>query len=188
MMKEADKMAIKLYNASWVKSALAGMAESISNEKFLDKGLALIGIQTRGAEIADRLAALLQDKGISAEVGYLDPTMFRDDLHTGAGLKGLKETAINFDIEGKAVILIDDVILTGRSVRAAIDGLLHYGRPACVRLYILVDRGGREIPIQPDVTGAHIDVPQGSWIRIKLEATDQRDDAVYIIEDGENEP
>ena len=110
------------------------MAEHISNEKFLNNGLALVGIQTRGAEIADRLAAILAKKGIETEVGYLDPTMFRDDLHTGAGLRGIKETAINFDMENKAIILIDDVILTGRSVRAAIEGLLHYGRPACVRL------------------------------------------------------
>lgn len=181
-------MAIKLYNTEWVKNALAEMAEEISNEKFRNKGLALIGIQTRGAEMADRLAIILKEKGINAEVGYLDPTMFRDDLHTGGGLKDIKETAINFDIEDKAVILIDDVLLTGRSVRAAIDGLLHYGRPACVRLCVLVDRGGREIPIQPDITGAHIDVPKGGWVRIKLEGTDCREDAVYIIEEGEIEP
>ena len=181
-------MAIKLYNTEWVKNALAEMAEKISNEKFRNKGLALIGIQTRGAEIADRLAEILKASGINAEVGYLDPTMFRDDLHTGGGLKDIKETAINFDIEDKAVILIDDVLLTGRSVRAAIDGLLHYGRPACVRLCVLIDRGGREIPIQPDITGAHIDVPKGGWVRIKLERTDGRKDAVYIIEEGEVEP
>ena len=181
-------MAIKLYNSKWVQGALEKMAECISIEKFLPNGLALIGIQTRGAEIADRLTAILEQKGIEAKVGYLDPTMFRDDLHTGAGLRGIKETAINFDIEGKAVILIDDVILTGRSVRAAIEGLLHYGRPACVRLYVLIDRGGRETPIQPDVTGAHIDIPQGSWVRIKLQHTDNREDAVYIIEEGEIEP
>ncbi len=181
-------MAIKLYNSQWVNNAFEEMAESISNEKFRSKGLALIGIQTRGAEMADRIATILQNKGVKAEVGYLDPTMFRDDLHTGGGLKDIKETAINFDIEDKAVILIDDVLLTGRSVRAAIDGLLHYGRPACVRLCVLVDRGGREIPIQPDITGAHIDVPLGGWVRIKLEKTDLREDAVYIIEDGEIEP
>lgn len=181
-------MAIKIYNADWVKEAFRQMADSISSEKLRHKGLALIGLQTRGAIMADRLSRILADKGINTEVGYLDPTMFRDDLHTGAGLKDIKETAINFDIEDKAVILIDDVLLTGRSVRAAIDGLLHYGRPACVRLCVLIDRGGREIPIQPDITGARIDVPQGSWVRIKLEETDSRPDAVYIIEDGENEP
>ena len=181
-------MAIKLYNAEWVKDTFEEMAESISTEKLQGKGLALIGIQTRGAEMADRLATILKRKGLEPEVGYLDPTMFRDDLHTGAGLKAVKETAINFDIEDKAVILIDDVLLTGRSVRAAIEGLLHYGRPACVRLCVLIDRGGREIPIQPDIIGAHIDVPKGNWVRIKLRGTDEREDAVYIKEENELEP
>ena len=181
-------MAIKLYNSEWIDAALENMAESISNDKFKDKGLALIGIQTRGAEMADRIAQKLQRLGISTDVGYLDPTMFRDDLNSGAGLKDIKKTVINFDIADKAVILIDDVLLTGRSVRAAIEGLLHYGRPACIRLYILVDRGGREIPIQPDVTGGHVDIPLGSWVRIKLQNTDKREDAVYVIESGEDEP
>ncbi len=164
------------------------MAGEIAADKLRAGGLALIGIQTRGAEMADRLGEILSERGIANDVGYLDPTLFRDDLHTGAGLKILKPTEINFDITDRAVILVDDVLLTGRSVRAAIDGLLHYGRPACIRLCVMVDRGGRELPIQPDITGARIDVAKGGWVRVKLQKTDQREDAVFIVGEGDPEP
>lgn len=181
-------MPTKLYNQGWVAAAFERMAGEIAAEELRAGGLAVIGIQTRGAEMADRLGKILAHQGVEAEIGYLDPTLFRDDLHTGAGLKTLQPTEINFDITDRAVILVDDVLLTGRSVRAAIDGLLHYGRPACIRLCVMVDRGGRELPIQPDIVGAHIDVAKGGWVRVKLQQTDQREDAVYVVGEGDVEP
>lgn len=181
-------MATRIYDGNWIEATIARMAREIAGEKLISCGLVIIGIQTRGAEIADRLATALAGLKIEAQVGYLDPTLFRDDLHTGAGLREMKPTEINFNIHDKVVVLVDDVLLTGRSVRAAIEGLLHYGRPACVRLCVLVDRGGREMPVQPDICGAHIDVPKGAWVRIKLRNTDSREDAVYLVGEGEPEP
>lgn len=181
-------MATKLFDKEWVAAAFTRFAESIAAEKIRGEGLAVIGIQTRGAEMADRICAALKARGENPQVGYLDPTFFRDDLHTGAGLKTIKPTEINFDITNRAVTLVDDVLLTGRSVRAAIEGLLHYGRPACIRLCVMVDRGGRELPIQPDLVGAHVDVPRGGWVRVKLNQTDGREDAVYLVGQGDQEP
>ena len=181
-------MPTKLYDQRWVAATFERMASEIAADRLRTGGIAIIGIQTRGAEMADRLGEILRARGIANDVGYLDPTLFRDDLHTGAGLKILKPTEINFDITDRAVILVDDVLLTGRSVRAAIDGLLHYGRPACIRLCVMVDRGGRELPIQPDITGARIDVAQGGWVRVKLQKTDQREDAVFVVGEGDPEP
>lgn len=181
-------MATQLFDKEWINQTIERFATSVIAEKEGTSGLAIIGIQTRGAEIADRISAALKAKGEEPLTGYLDPTMFRDDLHTGAGLKSVKPTEINFDITERAVILVDDVLLTGRSVRAAIDGLLHYGRPACIRLCVMVDRGGRELPIQPDLVGAHVDVPKGGWVRIKLQKTDSREDAVYLVGRGDEEP
>lgn len=181
-------MATKLYDKEWVEHSLEKMADAISKEENRGEGVALVGVQTRGAEMADRIAAILKAQGEDVEIGYLDPTLFRDDLHTGGGLKTVKTTEINFNLNNKAVILIDDVLLTGRSIRAAIEGMLHYGRPACIRLCVMVDRGGRELPIQPDIVGAHVDVPKGGWVRVKLEKTDEREDAVYVVGAGDIEP
>ncbi len=181
-------MATKLFDEEWIGTAFNRFANTIADEKNRGDGLAIIGIQTRGAEMADRISEALRAKGEEPLTGYLDPTMFRDDLHTGAGLKNIKPTEINFDITNRAVILVDDVLLTGRSVRAAMDGLLHYGRPSCIRLCVMVDRGGRELPIQPDIVGAHVDVPKGGWVRVKLQKTDNRQDAVYLVGQGDEEP
>ena len=182
-------MPTKLYDEAWVARAFARMAAAAQGMRPEAPGTAaIIGVRTRGAEMADRLAAEMARHAPAPQVGYLDPTMFRDDLSTGAGLKDILPTDINFDLNGRDIVLVDDVLLTGRSVRAAMEALFHYGRPSAIRLCVMVDRGGRQLPIQPDTCGARIDVPAGGWVRVKLRGTDQRPDAVYVMGAGDEEP
>ncbi len=180
-------MATKLYDASWVAETIDRLADEILANRMPGAPRAVIGVRTRGAVIAERLARRLGELGQLPLLGFLDATFFRDDLHTGAGLKAVKATEIAFDLNGKAVILVDDVLATGRTVRAAIDALFSFGRPACVRLCAMLDRGGRELPIQPDFTGARVDVPKGGFVRLRLTESDKRD-AVYVVGPGDEEP
>lgn len=181
-------MPVKLYDEKWMRRTFTRMAETARTLLRPGARAALVGVRTRGAEMADRLAAELRAMGTETQVGYLDPTMFRDDLSTGAGLKDILPTAIDFDLNGAEVILVDDVLLTGRSVRAAMEALFHYGRPGAIRLCVMVDRGGRELPIQPDICGMRIDVSEGAWVRVKLRETDKCEDAVYVMGAGDEEP
>lgn len=181
-------MATLLYDANWVEDTLRHMADQIMADPLRGQGRALVGVRTRGAAMADRLAGLIRAGGVQLPVGYIDATMFRDDLHTGSGLKQIKGTEIDFDLNERAVVLVDDVISTGRTVRAAMDALFSYGRPACVRLCVMLDRGGRELPLAPDFAGAHVDIPKGAYVRLKLREVDDREDAVYVVGAGEEEP
>lgn len=179
-------MPTKLYAADWVAATLARLADEIIADRMPGEGRALVGIRTRGAVLAERLAGLLAARGGEAPLGFLDATMHRDDLHTGAGLKEIKGTEIEFDLNGRAVILVDDVLSTGRTVRAALDALFAYGRPACIRLCVMLDRGGRELPLEANFVGAHVDVPKGGRVRLRLSEIDA-DDSVYIIGPDEEE-
>lgn len=181
-------MATKLYDADWLKRALQRLADEIVADPAAGSDLALVGLQTRGVVLADRLAGLLAERGKDVPVGSLDATMYRDDLHTGAGLKPIRASEIPFDINERTVVLVDDVVCTGRTIRAAMDALFHYGRPGHVRLLAMLDRGGRELPIRPDFTGAHVEVPKGGFVRLKLAETDELGDAVYLLGPGDEEP
>ena len=114
----------------------------------------LVGIVTGGDALARRLAARIgASEGAEPQVGSLDITLYRDDLYTGLEKPVLGETRIPFALDGKRVVLVDDVLFTGRTVRAALDELMDYGRPRFIQLAVLIDRGGRQLPIQPDYTG-----------------------------------
>ncbi len=181
-------MATLLYDNAWVEATVTRMADEIMSDPLRGAGRALIGIRTRGAALADRLAVSLGEGGVEVPVGYIDATLYRDDLHTGAGLKQIGATAVDFDLNDRAVVLVDDVLSTGRTVRAALDAIFSYGRPACIRLCVMIDRGGRELPIRPDIFGARVEVPRGGFVRLKLEEVDDRADAVYVVGSGEPEP
>ncbi len=181
-------MPTKLYDADWVSETVGRLADEIHANRAPGRGRALVGLPTRGSVLAARLGAALEEAGSSVQVGALDPTMHRDDLHTGSGLKPLQGSNLTFDINDLTVILVDDVLYTGRTIRAAMDALFSYGRPACVRLCVMLDRGGRELPVQPDFSGAHVDVPAGAYVRLKLSEVDAPGDAVYVVGAGEEEP
>jgi pyrimidine operon attenuation protein / uracil phosphoribosyltransferase len=143
--------------------------------------LVVIGIRSRGEVLAERLATCLAKRlKRSVPCGTLDITLYRDDLNDpqGEGQPTVRSTEIDFNVDGRLVLLVDDVLHTGRSVRAAMDALVDLGRPRAVRLAVLVDRGGREFPIQANYVGIHPDVPDDQAVRVYLTETDGRDEVV----------
>jgi Pyrimidine operon attenuation protein/uracil phosphoribosyltransferase len=182
-------MASKIFDEAWLKECLVRLADGIAARKDKGEGKALVGLRTRGAILADRLRALLQERhGLDTPIGYLDATLYRDDLHKGAGLKAVMPSDIDYDVTEKDIVLIDDVISTGRSIRAAMGALFDYGRPASISLCAMIDRGGRELPIHPDYLGVKIEVSKGGFVRLKLAEIDPQGDAVYVVGPGEPEP
>lgn len=143
--------------------------------------VALVGILTRGAQVAERLAARIRDiEGADVPVGTLDISFYRDDV--GARLNPeVHRTDIPFDVEGRTIVLCDDVLYTGRTIRAAMDAIMDYGRPACVQLAVLVDRGHRELPIRADYVGKNVPTSTRERVKVRLSPPDDRD-AVEILE------
>ncbi len=180
-------MPTKLYDEEWVRDTVMRLSDEILADRVPGTGRAILGIRTRGAVLADRIAAELKRRGHDLPLGYIDTTFYRDDLHKGGGLKEIRPTAIGFDVNDRDIVLVDDVLSSGRTVRAAMDLLFDYGRPSCIRLCVMLDRGGREMPIYPNFTGARVDVPKGGFVRLRLAEID-RGDAVYVVGRGEEEP
>jgi pyrimidine operon attenuation protein/uracil phosphoribosyltransferase len=142
--------------------------------------LALIGIYTRGVDLADLLARQIEVlEDISVPVGALDITFYRDDLDT-IGLRTPARTNIPFDLSGKRVVLVDDVIFKGRTVRAALNAVNDYGRPEVIRLAVLVDRGHREVPIHPDYVGKQLPTARDEIVKVYIQSVDGRDGVELI--------
>jgi pyrimidine operon attenuation protein/uracil phosphoribosyltransferase len=138
--------------------------------------LALIGIRTRGAYLAERLAKKIRGvESLALPVGVLDITLYRDDLSSVAHQPVVKPTQLPFDVQGKIIVLVDDVLFTGRTVRAAIDAILDFGRPRAIQLAVLVDRGHRELPIRADYVGKVVPTTQGEEVMVRLTETDGMD-------------
>lgn len=141
------------------------------------KNLAIIGIKTRGEFIARRLVKKIgETANITVPTGAMDITLYRDDFRSKKDWPQLKKTEIDFNIQGKNIVLVDDVIFTGRTVRAAIGALMDYGRPLSVKLAVLVDRGHRELPIQPDFRGIEIDTDIDEQVNVLLEECDKEEE------------
>lgn len=141
----------------------------------------LIGIRRRGEFIADRIDKSLKKHGKPAlKTGVIDITLYRDDLTEVAVMPEVHSSHIGFDVTGKSIILVDDVLFTGRTVRAAIDAILDYGRPAKIMLAVMVDRGHRELPISPDFVGKYIPTNLQEVIHVKVNEVDGIDDCVTI--------
>jgi pyrimidine operon attenuation protein / uracil phosphoribosyltransferase len=155
--------------------------------------VALVGIQTRGVPLASRLRRLVAERsGAELELGALDITFHRDDVHVRDGGRPpgrqpvVRATSIPFSLEGKTVVLVDDVLYTGRTIRAGIDALLEFGRPARVQLAVLVDRGHRELPIRPDYVGKNLPTARGERIQVELVEVDEVD-RVLLVREAEDE-
>ena len=141
--------------------------------------LAIVGVLTRGVPLARRVSAnLCRFEGLDVPVGSLDITLHRDDL-SGADPE-VKGSSVPFDVTGKTVVLVDDVLYTGRTARAAMEALLELGRPAAVRLAILVDRGHRELPIRADYVGKNVPTARGQQVMVNLEETDGEDGVIVV--------
>jgi pyrimidine operon attenuation protein/uracil phosphoribosyltransferase len=145
-------------------------------------GLLLVGIRTRGVPLAEKLAAEIERaEGRRLPIGTLDITLYRDDLSTIAPQPVVRETSFPGSIDGLVLVLCDDVLFTGRTIRAALDALIDYGRPRAVRLAVLIDRGHRELPIQPDVVGRAIATDSEELIEVRFAETDG-EEGVYLME------
>jgi len=173
---------IRLMDALAMKRVTARMAQEIVESQGGTEGFALIGIRTRGVPLARRLAAELDRReGARVPVGVLDITLYRDDLTTIASSPVLKRTEISFPVEGKTVILCDDVLYTGRTVRAAIDAVLDFGRPRKILLCVLVDRGRRELPIEAQFIGKRVATSSSEIVQVTFGETDGDDD-VWLLD------
>ncbi|HSI37123.1 MAG: bifunctional pyr operon transcriptional regulator/uracil phosphoribosyltransferase PyrR [Phycisphaerae bacterium] len=168
------------YDADDVRRLVAALADKVAAAFKPDQPLGVIGIRTRGEVLANRLAAALAAKGFSLLLrGVLDITLYRDDLSEIGPRPLVRPTAIDFNIDRVPILLVDDVLFTGRSIRAALNAITDFGRPGAIRLAILVDRGGRELPIQPDFTALTLTtVPTDYRVKLKLTETDGVDEIV----------
>lgn len=165
-----------------MRRAITRVSHEILEKNKGIEDVALIGIHTRGVPIANRLAKQIEKiEGKAPLVGELDITLYRDDLSTIAKLPVLNGTKIDFDINDKKVILVDDVLYTGRTVRSALDALLDLGRPESIQLMILIDRGHRELPIRADYVGKNVPTSNKEIIQVKLEEID-KENSVVICE------
>ena len=171
---------IALMNAQQMAHALDELAQAIAKDRHGTAdaaGLALIGIRNRGVPLAARLAERLSEKfSLRPQVGAIDITLYRDDLSQIARTPVLRGTDVLFGVDGKELILVDDVLFTGRTVRAAMDVLCDLGRPAAIRLAVLVDRGHRELPIQADYCGLRVTTERSERIDVLLKETDGVDE------------
>jgi pyrimidine operon attenuation protein / uracil phosphoribosyltransferase len=184
----------QLLDAETIARSLARIShELIEGNEDLER-VALVGIQTRGVPLAARLRALVAERtGLELPLGALDITFHRDDVHVrdGARTPGrqpvVRATSIPFPLEGKTVMLVDDVLYTGRTIRAAIDALLEFGRPARVQLAVLIDRGHRELPIRPDYVGKNLPTARRERIQVELVEVDEVDGVLLVgeSEDGD---
>ena len=167
-------------DATQMDEALRRMAREIADRIPEEEGLVLLGIRTRGLPLAERLGFALAEEALRiAPVGALDITLYRDDLTEKAGAPIVRPTEIPFSLKDKTIVLVDDVLYTGRTIRSALDALLDHGRPRKVLLAVLVDRGGRELPIQADFVGAPLTVAPDQRVSVRLKGIDG-EDGVYL--------
>jgi pyrimidine operon attenuation protein / uracil phosphoribosyltransferase len=168
-----------------IRRSLYRLSHEITEHNKGVSDLVLVGIRSRGVPLANRLADFIaQTEGTTVPVGILDITFYRDDLSLIASQPVIHRTEMPVNISNKKVILIDDVLFTGRTVRAALDALMDLGRPACIQLAVLIDRGHRELPIRADFVGKNVPTAKREGVQVKLLETDGEDRVVII----ENEP
>jgi pyrimidine operon attenuation protein / uracil phosphoribosyltransferase len=183
-----------LLDSEAISKALSRIAHEIIEGSEELSRVALVGIQTRGVPLASRLRRLVEERsGVELPIGALDITFHRDDVHVRDSGRPpgrqpvVRATSIPFSLSGLTVVLVDDVLYTGRTIRAAIDALLDFGRPARVQLAVLVDRGHRELPIRPDYVGKNLPTARSERIQVELVEVDEVD-GVLLVGESEDGP
>ncbi len=170
----------QIMTADEIRRAIVRISHEIVERQAGTEGLVLVGIQRRGVPLAERIGlAIAEHEGVTLPVGALDITFYRDDLSLVAQQPIVKGTAIPVDLNAKTVVLVDDVLFTGRTIRAAMDALVDFGRPRAIRLAVLVDRGHRELPIRADHVGKNVPTARDELVKVHLAETDG-EDAVRI--------
>jgi pyrimidine operon attenuation protein / uracil phosphoribosyltransferase len=175
-------MGARLMEEAEIRRAVSRIAHEILERNKGADGVVLVGIAARGDDLARRLAAEIERiEGAGVPVGVLDITFYRDDIGMRAEAPEVHETRIDFDITGRTVVLVDDVLFTGRTIRAALDALVDFGRPTAIQLAVLVDRGHRELPIRADFVGKNVPTRKDDQVRVALRELDG-EDAVEVQE------
>lgn len=173
----------KIVDAKGFAEILNKMADAIAKNSKDFAQVALVGVHRRGIPITDRLIAILEKKGVKVLRGILDINLYRDDLSEVAEQPVLRETRIDFNVDGKVIYIIDDVLYTGRTTRAALNALFDLGRPAAVFLAVVASRTGRELPVEANVVGITIDTKPGDNVKVLLAEVDG-EDGVKLEEGG----
>jgi len=175
----------KILDSEAVGRTLKRIAHEIIEHNKGTKDLVIVGVRTRGAYLAERLAGLIGEMdGRTPPVGVLDITLYRDDLSSIAQQPVVHKTEMDFDIEDKKVVLVDDVLYTGRTVRAALDEIIDFGRPQFIQLAVLVDRGHRELPIRADYVGKNIPTSTKETVEVRLAESEGVDEVVVLEKSG----
>ncbi|CUS85272.1 bifunctional pyr operon transcriptional regulator/uracil phosphoribosyltransferase PyrR [Candidatus Kryptobacter tengchongensis] len=178
------KVKEKIMDADDIERTLNRLVYEIVERNKGSKNLAVVGIRTRGEFLAKRIAEKISKlENNQIPVGILDITFYRDDIRLKLRQPEVKTTEINFSIDDRDIILVDDVLFTGRTVRAALDELMDFGRPKTVQLVVLIDRGNRELPIQADFVGRRVKTSLNEEIRVKLREVDGEDSVILIERD-----
>jgi pyrimidine operon attenuation protein / uracil phosphoribosyltransferase len=179
-----DKIKARVMDAPKIKRAFNRIATEITERNRDLNNLVIIGIRTRGVFIARRLASLVNEsEGIDIPVGVLDITLYRDDF-SKLEKHSVKKTEINFSITRKDVLLVDDVLFTGRTIRAAMDNLVDLGRPKTIQLMVFIDRGHRELPIRADYVGKFLPTSRRENVKVHLEEIDNKDEVQIVEPEG----
>ncbi|MEW6423556.1 MAG: bifunctional pyr operon transcriptional regulator/uracil phosphoribosyltransferase PyrR [Bacillota bacterium] len=182
MSEKCLRQKAQILDAEGIRRALVRIAHEIVERNKGTENLALIGIQRRGVPLARRLSGYIKEiEGKSVSVGILDITLYRDDLTTLSHQPLLHKTEVPFPVENKKIVLVDDVIYTGRTVRAALDAIIDLGRPRLIQLAVLIDRGHRELPIRADYVGKNVPTARREVVAVRLQETDG-EDRVLILE------
>ena len=183
--KQNSSAAVPVMDAEAMRRALRRVAhEMIERNPQLEK-VVLAGIPSRGVEIARRIAAFIREiENMNVQTGVIDVAMHRDDVGTRPELPVVRASELPLPLEGRTVVIVDDVLYTGRTVRAAMDAISSFGRPARIQLAVLIDRGHRELPIRPDYVGKNLPTATGEQIQVRLQETDNEPDAVWLEKDS----
>lgn len=182
MSDQPDSTTEEILNPDEIEKAVARLADKV-RPVCQESDFAFVGIFTRGVTLAKRVAELLSKDGIDCPVGTLDISLYRDDFdNRGTDLPRLESSDIPFALDGMRVILFDEVIFTGRTIRAALDGLMDYGRPSKIELAVLIDRGHREIPIQPDYFGEEVETHLKQYVKVRFREDDGKEGVFLVTE------
>ena len=179
--KQNPSAAVPIMDAEAIRRAIRRIAHEIIERNPQLAKVVLVGVPSRGVEIAERIAALIHEiEEIDIETGAIDVAMHRDDVGTRAELPVVRASKLPLPLEGRTVIIVDDVLYTGRTVRAAMDAINSFGRPARIQLAALVDRGHRELPIRPDYVGKNLPTAGSEKVQVRLQQTDGEPDEVRL--------
>lgn len=180
-----DKIKARVMDARKIKRALHRMTTEIIERNRNLKNLVIVGIRTRGIYIGKRISKMIKDlEKVDIPVGVLDITLYRDDFSELEAQHMVKKTEIDFSVAKKDILLVDDVLFTGRTIRAAMDSLIDLGRPNTIQLLVLIDRGHRELPIRADYVGKFLPTSKREVVQVKLKEIDDRDEVLITEPPG----